>query len=152
MTWILTCKYIFVVVQLLNYVWLFAIPWTAAHQASLSFAIFRSLLRFTSIELVMLSNHLILCCSLSFCLQFSPLFPISRLYHSTSVKKMWIIFSHTVLNVYPFQNIVYLGTLIKLSSYSWNGHYPQGHIPMNLHLTLHGSVSSLLCYPHLIGV
>ena len=37
------------------------IPWTAAHQASLSFAIPRSLLKLMYIELVMPSNHLILC-------------------------------------------------------------------------------------------
>ena len=35
-------------------------PWAAAHQASLSFSISQSLLKFISIELVMLSNHLIL--------------------------------------------------------------------------------------------
>ena len=40
---------------------MFAIPWTAAHQASLSFTISWSLLKFLSVELVMLSNHLILC-------------------------------------------------------------------------------------------
>ena len=48
-------------VQLLSRVWLFATPWTAAHQASLSFTNSQSLLRFMSIELVMPSNHLILC-------------------------------------------------------------------------------------------
>ena len=37
-------------------------PWTAAHQASLSFTISQSLPKFMSIESVMLSNHLILCC------------------------------------------------------------------------------------------
>ena len=37
-------------------------PWTAARQASLSFTISRSLLKLMSIELVMPSNHLILCC------------------------------------------------------------------------------------------
>ena len=36
-------------------------PWTAVHQASLSFIISWSLLRFMSIESIMLSNHLILC-------------------------------------------------------------------------------------------
>ena len=36
-------------------------PWIAAHQASLSFTISQSLLKLTSIELVMPSNHLILC-------------------------------------------------------------------------------------------
>ena len=41
-----------------------ATPWTAAHQASLSFTIYRSLLKLMSIELVMSSNHLILCCPL----------------------------------------------------------------------------------------
>ena len=45
----------------INPVPLFVTPWTAAHQASLSFTITQSLLRFMSIELVMLSNHLILC-------------------------------------------------------------------------------------------
>ena len=41
--------------------WLFATPWTAAHQAPLSFTISQSLLKFVSTESVMLSNHLILC-------------------------------------------------------------------------------------------
>ena len=39
-------------------------PWTAACKASLSFTISQSLLELMSIELVMLSNHLILCCLL----------------------------------------------------------------------------------------
>ena len=42
----------------------FAIPWTAAHQASLSFTVSQSLLKLMSIESVMLSNHVILCPSL----------------------------------------------------------------------------------------
>ena len=45
-------------------VWLFATPWTATHQASLFFTISRSLLKLMSIESVMPSNHLILCCPL----------------------------------------------------------------------------------------
>ena len=48
-------------VQSLSRVRLFATPWTAAHQASLSITNSRSLLKFMSIELVMPSNHLILC-------------------------------------------------------------------------------------------
>ena len=43
---------------------LFVTPWTAAHQASLSFTISQSLLKLMPIESVMLSNHLILCCPL----------------------------------------------------------------------------------------
>ena len=48
-------------VQSLSYVWLFATPWTAAHQASLSITNSQSSLKFTSIESVMPSSHLILC-------------------------------------------------------------------------------------------
>ena len=51
-------------VQLLSRVQLFAAPWTAARQASLSITNPQSLLKFMSIELVMPSNHLILCCPL----------------------------------------------------------------------------------------
>ena len=52
-------------VQLLSRVQLFVTPWRAAAcQASPSFAISLSWLRFMSIESVMLSNHLILCCPL----------------------------------------------------------------------------------------
>ena len=51
-------------VQSLSRVWLFATPWTAAWQASLSITNFRSLLKLMSIESMMPSNHLILCSSL----------------------------------------------------------------------------------------
>ena len=51
-------------VQPLSFVWFLATPWTAAHQASLSITNSRSLLKLTSIRLVMPSNHLILCCPL----------------------------------------------------------------------------------------
>ena len=48
-------------VQLFSCVWLFVTPWTAAHQAFLSITNSQSLLNLMSIELVMPSNHLILC-------------------------------------------------------------------------------------------
>ena len=48
-------------VQLFNRTQLFVTPWTAARQTSLSFTISRNLLKLLSIELVMPSNHLILC-------------------------------------------------------------------------------------------
>ena len=50
-----------VVVKLLSHVQFFAIPWTAACQASLSLTVFQNSPKFMSIESVMLSNHLILC-------------------------------------------------------------------------------------------
>ena len=57
------CSFIknFSSVQLLSHVQLFAIPWTAAHQVSLTITNTRSLLRLMSIKSVMPSNHLILC-------------------------------------------------------------------------------------------
>ena len=50
--------------QLLNHIQLFETPWTAAHQAPVSSTISRSLHKLTSIESVVLSNHLILSCSI----------------------------------------------------------------------------------------
>ena len=47
--------------QSLSHVWLFETPWTTAHQTSLSITNPQSLLKLMSIELVMPSNHLILC-------------------------------------------------------------------------------------------
>ena len=68
-------------VHLLSRVWLFAAPWTAAHQAFLSITNPRSLLELMSIESVMPSNHLILCSSLL----FSPsIFPSIRVYFNES--------------------------------------------------------------------
>ena len=55
--------------NLFLFVWLFATPWTAARQSPLLFTISQSLFKFTSIELVMLSNHVILYCPFSFCPQ-----------------------------------------------------------------------------------
>ena len=69
-------------VQSLSRVRLFAIPWTAAHQASLSITNFWSLLKLMSIESVMPSNHLILCCPLLFPLS---IFPSIRVFSNESV-------------------------------------------------------------------
>ena len=79
--------YIVAVVQALNRVQLFVIPWTAALQASLFFTISWSLLKLMSIELVMPSNRLILCSPFSSCLQYFPAsgsFLMSQLFSSGS--------------------------------------------------------------------
>ena len=55
-----------IVVQSLSPVQFFVTPWTAAHQASLSFTISLSLLKLMSIESMMPPNHLILCLPLFF--------------------------------------------------------------------------------------
>ena len=69
---ILKTKGIFVVVQSVNFVWLFAIPWTTAHQAPLSSTISLNLLKLMSTESVMFCNHLIICYPFSFCFQTPP--------------------------------------------------------------------------------
>ena len=69
-------------VQSLSRVWLFTTPWTAACQVSLSFTIFQSLLKLTSIESIMPSNHLILCCPL---LLLPSIFPSIRVFSNESV-------------------------------------------------------------------
>ena len=73
------------VVQSLSPVCLFMTPWTAAHQASLSFTVSQSLLKPMSIESVMPSNHLILCHPLLLCLLSFPAsgsFPMSQFFAS----------------------------------------------------------------------
>ena len=59
-------------VQSLSHVWLFVTPWIAAGQASLSITNSRSLLKLMSIESVMPSSHLILCCPLFLLPPISP--------------------------------------------------------------------------------
>ena len=55
-------KYIVLLIQLLSHVQFFVTPWTVACQVSLSFTNSWSFLKLMSIESVMPSNHLILCC------------------------------------------------------------------------------------------
>ena len=69
-------------VQSFSCVRLFATPWTAARQASLSITSSRSLLKLMSIESVMPSNHLILCCPLLF---LPLIFPSIRVFSNELV-------------------------------------------------------------------
>ena len=72
---------LFLLLLLLSHVRLSVIPWTTAHQASLSFTISWSLLKLMSVELRMPSNHLILCHPL---LLLSSVFPSIRVFSSES--------------------------------------------------------------------
>ena len=74
-----------VVVQLLSRVRLFAAPWTAACQAPPSITISWSLLKLMSIELVMPSNYLILCCPF---LLLSSIFPSIRVFSNESALRI----------------------------------------------------------------
>ena len=73
------------VVQFFSHVWLFETPWNTAHQASLSFTISQSLLKLMSIELMMPSNHLILCHLL---LLLSSIFPSTRVFSNEWALRM----------------------------------------------------------------
>ena len=74
----------FISVQLLSHVQLFATPWTEAPQASLSITNSQSLLKLISIESVMPSNHLILCCPLL----LASIFPSIRAFSNESALHM----------------------------------------------------------------
>ena len=86
-------------VKSLSCVQLFATPWTAALQASLSSTVSWSLLKLMSVELVMLSNHLILCLPLFLLLS---VFPSIKVFCNESVlpirwPKYWSFSSASVL-------------------------------------------------------
>ena len=91
------------VVQLLSHVWHIVIPWTAARQVSLSFTISQSLLKLISLESVMPSNHLILCCPL---LLLSSVLPSITVFSNESAlritwPKYWSVrFSTSLSNEY----------------------------------------------------
>ena len=72
-------------VQLFSRIWLFVTPWIAAHQASLSITISRSLLKLMSIESGMPSSHLILCRPL---LLLPPILPSIRVFSNESILRM----------------------------------------------------------------
>ena len=96
-----------VIVHSLSSVWLFATPWTAARQASLPITSSQSLLKLMSIELVMPSNHLILCHPL---LLLPSIFPSIRVFSKESVLHIrWPKYRHFSFSISP--SIEYLGQI-----------------------------------------
>ena len=86
-------------VQLLSHVRLFATPWTAACQASLSITYSRSLIKLMSIESVIPSNHLILCCPL---LLLPLSFPSISIFSNESVLRIrWPKYWSFSFNISP---------------------------------------------------
>ena len=84
-------------VQSLSRVRLFVTPWTAAQQASLSITISWSLHKLMSIESVMSSNHLILCCLL---LLLPSIFPSIRVFSNKSVLRIrWPKYWSFIFNI-----------------------------------------------------
>ena len=94
-----------------------SIPWTAAHQASLSFTISRNLLKLMSIESVMPSKHLILCHPL---LLLPSIFPTIRVFSNESAlcirspeNLIFIVFNIIIIIILPsYQNCTSWTTLV----------------------------------------
>ena len=108
------------VAQSLSHVWLFVTPWTAACQCSLPFTISQKLLRLTSIESVMPSNHLVFCLTFSSCLQTFPAsgsFPMCQFFTSGSQS----IKPSASASVFPMniQDWFPLGLIGLISMQSW---------------------------------
>ena len=81
------CTYYFSSLQLLSHVRLFVTPWTAAHQGPLSITNSQSLPKLMSIESMMPSNHLMLCCPL---LLLPSIFPSIRVFsHESALHIRW---------------------------------------------------------------
>ena len=96
-------EYQFSSVQSLSRVRLFATPWIAARQASLSTTNSQISLRFTSIESVMLSSHLILCRPL---LLLPPIPPSIRVFSNESTLRMrWPKYWSFSFNILPSKEI-----------------------------------------------
>ena len=99
---------------LLSCVQLFATPWTTARQASLAFIVSQSLLKLMSIELMMPSNHLVLCHPLFLLLS---IFLSIRVFSSESALRIWqpkywrlsfrIILSKEYLGLISFRVLVW---------------------------------------------
>ena len=136
------------IVQPLSCVWLFATPWTAAHQASLSFTFSQSLLKL--IELVMLCNSLILCCPL---LLLPSIFPSISLFQ-------WIGSPHQIAKVLEFQlqhqSFQWIFRVVFLQVWPvWSPCSPgdsQESSPAPQFKSINPSALILLCGPTLISV
>ena len=109
-------EHLFRSIRLLSRVWLFATPWTAARQVSLSISSSRCLLKLMSIESMMPSNHLILCHP-HFLLP--SIFPRIRVFSSESVLRMSLIFLKCMLLRAHFS----WTTLIDSSGFISTRHY-----------------------------
>ena len=107
--------------QSLSRVHLFVTPWSATCQASLSFTISWSLLKFLSIESVMLSNHLILCCPF---LLLPSVLPSTRVFsNELAFHIMWPKYWSFSFSITPFNE--YSGWRCQNASCWMVGWHPQ---------------------------
>ena len=113
-------------VQLLSHVRLFATPWTAARQASLSITNSQNLLKLMSIESAMPSNHLILCCPL---LLLPSVFSIIRIFSNESALRIrWPKYWSFSFNMSPSsQSYGFSSSHVWM----WELKYKEGWAPKN---------------------
>jgi len=116
-------------ISYMSHIWHFANTWTAAPQASLSITNSRSWLKLMSIELVMPSNHLILCCSL--------LLPPSNF---PSIRIFW---NETVLHIRWPKYCSYSFNISPSNEYSGLISFKMAWLDL---LTVQGTLKSLLQY------
>ena len=135
-------------VQLLSHVWIIATPRTAAHQASLSYTNSRNLLKLMSIELVMPSNHLIICCPL---LLLPYIFPSIRVFSDESTLHIkWPKYWSFSFNISPSNE--YSG-LISFKIHRLDLLAVQGILKSLLQTTsINSSVLRLLYHPTLTSI
>ena len=96
------------VVQSLSHVRPFVTPWTAAQWAFLSFTIPQSLLKLMSIESVIPSNHIILCCPFL----LPSIFPSIRVFSKKSVLRIrWRKYWSFSFSICPFRTDEYSGLI-----------------------------------------
>ena len=119
-----------VVVQSLSCVWVFATPWTAALQASLSSTISQSLLKVMSSELMMLSNHLILlspCCRLFLLPSIFPNIRVSS--NESALHIRWPKYIYVYMNICMCEYMyIYECVSIFILIYSFGNNFEKSRI------------------------
>ena len=135
-------------VQSLSHVELFATPWTIACQASLSITNSQSLLKLKSIELVMQSNHIILCYPL---LLLSSILPSIRVFSNESTLHMrWPEYWSYSFSIIPFKEIP--GLQNGLVGSPWSPRDSQKFSPTPQFKSINSSALSLLHSPTLTSI
>ena len=129
-------------VQSLSCVWLFATPWIAARQASLSITNSWSSLKLKSVESAMPSSHLTLCCPLFL---LPPIPPRNRVFsNEATLHTRWPKYSSFSFNICPSN---------EYSEYSFRMDWLDFHAvqgTLKSHLQHHSSKASILQHPAFI--
>ena len=131
-------------------VWLFATPWTAGRQAFLSITNSRSLLKLMSFELVMSSNHLILCRAL---LLLLPILPSIRVFFKESVLRIgWRKYWSFSFNISPSIEHPGLISFRRLVGSPCSPRDSQQSFPTSQFKSINSSVLSFLYSPTLTSI